>query len=525
MRTPWQVIREMTVPSWGGLRSIFRVVNTAFYPTAPAYDNTALNYDLLRQLYRNDGDLLNLGSGFCRPIVDRSVEFIGIPSISSDNEALDEAVNNVITKYWKPQIQEMLRNAIRDSKTFVRIHQDTLSDPLVTMEEKEAGALSLVDPERVTIIYDPQFPSRVLQATIITKVAFKDPTDGDPDPTTGHRAQIDEHEIWEMITPEIYKYYDKTERKFLTEWERENTAGFVPIVEVFNEYDSTLSGGQSDLESVYPFVKAFHEVLRQALQAHKYHSTPKLKFQVENILNFMKNNFPDTVDETGAIVPNSTIKWQGKEVLFLGAEDDIGFIEAKSVLGDSKELLTFLIDCIAIASETPEEFFMRSEQGVSSSGDKKILAFEKKIERKRNNFQPFIQRLIKMHLVLGGESPETVEIIWDENSAENVVNLAQALQQTVMSLEVLLERKIISDNTAREALSVFRIFRRMKGPKDEAKDAQNNVSIGKLMADQTIRINKSQPPPAPLPSGGNGGGSASGRKALTSGSNSGGKNN
>ncbi len=523
MRTPWRVVAEMwSVPTWGGLRSIFRVVNTAFYPTQPAYDNTVLNYDQLRQLYRNDASDSNLGAGFAKPIVDRAVEFIGIPTISSDDDVLDEKVNDVIKKYWAPQIQEMLRNSIRDSKTFVRLYQDNFGDPLVTSEEREAGMLAIIDPERITVTYDPQFPQRMTQATIITWVPWPDPNDGNPVPATGHRAQVELHEIWEVISPNNYRYYDKTEMHWIIDWERDNPEGFIPIVEVFNEYDSTLSGGQSDLESVHPFITSFHEVLRQSLQAHRYHSVPKLKFKVRDITSFLRNNFPETIDEFGNPVPGSTIKWQGKEVLFIGQEDDLEFIEATSVLGESKELLSFLVDCIAIASETPEEFFMRAEQGVSAAGDKKILAFEKKIERKRVNFQPFIQRLIKMHLSMNGRSPATVEIIWDEIRTENIVALAQALQQTVMSLEVLLERKIISDNTAREALSMFRIFRRMKSTHLEAQDAEKNISMGKLMADEEIRVAKETPQ---ITAGSNGGGSPADRKALTSGSNSGGKNN
>jgi hypothetical protein len=288
------------------------------------------------------------------------------------------------------------------------------------------------------------------QATIITWVPWPDPTAGDPVPATGHRAQVELHEIWEVISPDSYRYYDKTEQHWITDWERNNSDGFIPIVEIFNEYDSTLSGGQSDLESVHPFITAFHEVLRQSLQAHRYHSIPKLKFKVRDITSFLR--------------------------------------------------------------------IMRAEQGVSAAGDKKILAFEKKIERKRVNFQPFIQRLIKMHLSMNGRSPATVEIIWDEIRTENIVALAQALQQTVMSLEVLLERKIISDNTAREALSMFRIFRRMKSTNLEAKDAEKNISMGKIMADEEIRVAKETPQL-------NGGGTPSDRKALTSGSNSGGKNN
>lgn len=469
-------LTEYIIPSWGGsLRASFAALSGSFFPSQPAYDRTTVNYDLCRQLYRNDGGDTNLGAGFCRPIVDRSVEFMSLPTVDSDDEDRDAELNQCIERYWAPQLVEMFRNAMRDSKTVVRIWQPLTTNPLVSAEEREACSLMLYQPEQVDIKYDPRDPTLMIEMTIVQNIDFPDNQLQPTDPPRGSVRKKKKHEIWEIWTPNRVSYYDKTDGKWLTSWGRRNTLGFIPAVEVWNEFDSALSGGQSDFESVYPFIKAFHEVFRQTLQAHKYHSTPKLKFKVADVLGFLKNNFPDVIDSgTGQIIPNSTIQWKGREVLFLGTEDDIGFIEAKSVLGDSKTLLEFLIDCISIASETPEEMFMRSATGEAATSDKKIIAFEKKIERKRLMFQPYIQRLLKMREVMLGRDPVTVDLIWDEIRTDTVVSLSQALQQTTMSLEVLLDRHLISDDTAREALRNFRLFRRMKKPKQEAADAEDN---------------------------------------------------
>lgn len=515
-------ISEFVNWSTSGLRSIYRINSTGFFSDAPVFDKTRVDYDLARQLYRNDGGDTHLGAGFCKPIIDRTVEFIGIPQVSSDDETLDNRINDAIDRHWKPQIIEMLRNSMRDSLTYVRVWQPLADDPLTTDDERVAGSLMIYDPERVTVIYDPRNPNRIIQATIVTDVEFADEIQPGADPPRGSKPQTKTHKIWEVITPESYRFYDQTDGKWLTSWQRNNTARIVPIMQVWNEYDSSLSGGQSDLESVYPFVKAFHNVLQQSLQAHSYHSTPKLRFKVSDVIGFLKSNFPDTIDpETMEPIPGASIPWKNREVLFIGEDEDIDFIEVKSVLGDSKTLLEFLIDCISIASETPEWAFMRVESGATQGNmNAQTVPFEKKIERKRSQYQTVIQQLVKMALVINGEQPATMDILWQEIMIDNLVSITQAMQQFTMTLEVLLERKLISENTAREALRQFRIFKTMKSPMQEEKDAQGNLSIDERNAELDRQAAKAAAKALPDPAK-NGNGN---RLPAFSGRNSGGAN-
>jgi hypothetical protein len=495
-----------------GLRSFGRYISGPFFGSRPIADKTVIDYDMARQLYRNDSADSNLGAGFCRPIIDRAVEFIDLPIVSSDNEQRDADVNSAIRTYWAPQLVEMFRNSMRDSKTWVRVWQPVLDDPLTTVAERQMCALDIVEPERVlNAVYNPQNPRALLEITIIHFVEMTDPVQPHDDPPRGTRAMTKEHEIWEVITPTDHRYYDRTDREWLTDWGRVNPYGFVPMLEVFNEYDSALGGGQSDLESVYPFVKSFHEVLRQTLQAHQYHSMPKLRFKVADFLGFLTNNFPETVDENGNVVPGSAINWKGREVLFIGENEDVGFIEVKSVLGDSKVLLEFLIDCISIASETPEWAFMRVEGGVSEGAmNAQTIPFEKRIERKRRNFQESIQMIVKMMLAINNQSPERVEVTWPEIRVESIVAMASAMQQMVLSFEVLLDRQLISDNTAREAIKVFRLFAKMKPPQEEATDAKKNFepTVQPVLAPEKNGKPPKlpQPPALPARSGRNGGG-------------------
>lgn len=332
-----------------GLRSRFQVIASKYWGSAPAYENTAVNYDKSRQLYRNDGSE-NLGSGFCRPIVDLPVQFMGLPKASVEDEVIDDRLNACLHDFWAEVVQCIFRDAIRDSKTVVRIRQPSGNDPLMTAEEREHCQIECVAPERVAIFRNAQNKNIIDKANVSHEILM---VEDEGDIRNGVLPTEKVHAVIEEITPETFRYWDSTDAQELTDWGRPNTWGFVPLVEVWNEFDTALNGGQSDLESCFPFVKAFHDVLGQSLQAHKYHSTPKVVFKLEEIGNFLKNNFGDVFDsDTGQIKAQSEISWTGKEAIFLQATEDLKFLEASSVLGDSITLLEFLFTCICVSSET-----------------------------------------------------------------------------------------------------------------------------------------------------------------------------
>jgi hypothetical protein len=514
MKNPFIWISEMIVPDFGGLRTAWKRVSGSFWPNRPLYDSTDINYELARQLYRNDGDNTKLGAGFAKPIIDTPVQFMGLPMAATDNETLDNRLTDAIQKVWAPHLIECFRNTMRDASSYVRMYQPmALTNPLGTQREREMCGIEVFARERiVTFERAPQDASFVSRCVIIHHIDMTDlPGDGGQplDPPRGATPTTKEHEIWEVITPERYRFYDRTDRQWIAEWEVENAFGFVPVVEVTNEYDDSLGGGQSELESVYPFLKAFHEVLLQGLKAHRYHSTPKLKFKVANVVQFLKNNFPDTIDENGQPIKGATIKWADREVIFTGVDEDLGFLEAKSVLGDTRTLLEFLFMIICVVSETPASVFMWSSVLNSGAVNAETVPFEKRIERKRTLFAPLIQQLCKMQCVFNDETPVLPEILWDEIRVESLAARAQGVQQLVMSLEVLLTRHLMSDNTAMESLRPF--FRRMKTPDAEKKDAASNYELP--VAGAALNDPGTTPAPAPTPksrvpavSGRNGGG-------------------
>jgi hypothetical protein len=460
--------------SWTGLRSRFKIEGGSLFTTAPRYENTVINYDQARSLYSNMGDT-TLAGYFSKPIVDLQVDFIGHPIASTDDENNDDFLNACLHDHWVESLRQLFRNAIRDSHSYVRVQQDAiLGNPLLTVDESDACRLEVLQPERVIVWEVNQLNSQVLERAIIKHdVEFEEAPADFPN---GVPPRMKKHVVWEIITPEKYEYYDTTDRKMLTEWNITNTWGFVPIVEVFNEFDSVLNCGQSDLEQVYPLIKAFHDVIHQGLQAHKYHSIPKVKLKLQDVQPFIKNNFPDAIDENGSIKAGTTISWKGKEILFLQAEEDAEFLEARSVLGETKVLADFMVDLICIASSTPRWAFMDVEAGsANQANNAQTLPWAKKIMRKRHAFEEPIQTLLKMVQKINGTSPIKPKLTWEIIRIEDQAAYNQALQMLIMGLEVAAQRQIISDSTYRELLRQF--IPNMKAPSQEAKDAKDNFDV------------------------------------------------
>ena len=443
--------------SFAGIRSAFRLVGGTFWPkTHPAAEGTFVNYDKLRELYRNSGDNA-LGSGFAKPIVDLQVSFMGIPTVSVQDDDLDEVLNECIKEYWAGELQEMFKSAMRDSKVIVRLKKPDILDPLMTLEEAMHFQIECLPPERVDIEYNARNKNIIEKVTVIHRmVIVTDPGDI----TMGRQPIQEEHDVVEIVTRDKYRFFDQNTNEWLLDLETTNPWNFVPFLEVWNEWDSALQGGQSDLETVIPFINAFHDVVAQGLQAHKYHSTPKIKLKLADVSNFIKNNFPNSWDEaTGTVKDGATVNWSGREIIFFNSEEDAEFLEARSVLGDTKSLADFLIDCISIASQTPEWAFMRVDAGSANSDrNAQTVPFIRKIMRKRISFQYAVQQLCKMALVGYGAIPYRAKVIWDEIRPDDQLVIAQAFQQILMGLEVAAQRGEISDETYMETIRQFLPF-------------------------------------------------------------------
>ncbi len=475
-----EVIGEITTAWATGvgstLRTNFRNFRRTFWPTAPSYAGTKVSYNKTRALYRSDDSKANLGSGFVRRIVNSRVDYIDLPHPATGDEVVDEFLENCIHTYWASQLQEMIRDAVRDAETVVRIRRHSENNRLVSPEEWEACYLEMIPIERTSILYKTNGDRREIEVAYVRHEIEEMIEDLNVNGRAVQLPQMRQKVIIEEITPDRFRYFDQSEGKWRDDLEQPNTWGFVPLCEVINEHDSALEGGQSDLEAVLPLIFAFHDVMASSLTAHKAHSIPKAKFKINDMMSFLANNWPDafTKDVNGIIDPssfNGEIQWKGTEILFFNSEEDADFLEATSVLGDSKVLMDFLIDCIAMVSETPRSILM----GTRVDDRDEITPFVKLINRKRQFFMPYVQEICKMVLAINYMNPIVVPLSWDEITPQEALDKAQALQQRVMADEVLATREVISDRTMRADLR--RHLPHMKSDSREKADARGNKQL------------------------------------------------
>lgn len=459
-----------------GLRNAFRSVSRAFWPTTPTMAGTKITYAKTRSLYRNDDSQVNLGGGIIRRIINSRVDFMELPHPATGDEIVDEFLDNCIHVYWAAELQQMIRDACRDADTVVRIRRHPQDDPLVTEEEWEACYLEILPPERVTVYYKMGGGKKTIEAAYVRHEIEEIIEEAQDTGGSLRMPEVRQRVIIEEITPETYRYYDQTQGMWRDEMASANSWGFVPLIEVANEYEASLEGGQSDLEAPLPFIFALHDVMAQTLIAHKAHSIPKVKMKLNDLETFLSSNFPDSYehDEMGMVKQgtfNGKVNWKGTEILFFNTEEDADFLEVESVLGDSKTLMDFLIDCIAIASETPRSILMATRLDDKDE----ITPFSKLINRKRNYFKDYVQEICKMVLSINLMRPVKVPLDWGDLTPDEAIKKAEALQANVMSMEVLATREVVSDRTIRASLRPF--VSKMKSNSEEAADARGNKQL------------------------------------------------
>lgn len=469
-------IGEIT-SSWANIWSGIR--RKGLWPTAVQYasGSSKLTYALARALYRNDQATSNLGAGFCKRIVNSIGDFMSLPMSATGDEIVDEFLNTCIHTYWSAELIQMIRDGSRDADVIIRVKRHDPENPLVTPDEWESCYLEVVPPETCAIFYRQTGDKSEIEVAYI-RHEIEEILEGAEDSGRTLRQPITRpHVIIEEITPERYRYYDETDGEWRDDLEEINDWNFVPLVEGFNEYDAGLQGGQSEFESPLPFIMAFHDVMSQTLVSHKAHSIPKAKFKVNDMMNFIKNNWPESfdIDETGQPILdsfNGSISWKGTEMLFFDADgEDAEFLEVQQANNGSKELLDFLLTCISISSETPKSILM--DQTAQDADE--MVPFSKKINRKRVNWTPTIQMVCKMVLAINFMPPTRVPLSWEEITPELALKKSQQLQQDVMSMETLATRQVISDDTIRRSLR--RSIPAMKSGTQEKSDAKKNVDL------------------------------------------------
>ncbi|MEG3071041.1 MAG: hypothetical protein RQM92_09705 [Candidatus Syntrophopropionicum ammoniitolerans] len=216
----------------------------------------------------------------------------------------------------------------------------------------------------------------------------------------------------------------------------------------------------SDLEAMEPFMKAYHDVMLHAIQGSKMHSTPRLKLKLQDVAEFLANNFG--VDDPQKFARDGgTINLDGHELLIFQDEEDASFIEVGSAIGAASDLLKFLFYCIVDTSETPEFSFGVHTPSSLSSVQEQMPILIRRVARKREHFSEAWQHLARIVLAMTAKaegrrfSTHATTISWDKIDPRDGKDIAQELFFVTQSLNMALMGEFISLDAAAEFLGQY----------------------------------------------------------------------
>lgn len=438
------------------LRNVFSMftsywaLKTGSYFSAYKLDSTRVDYAKARALYDNTEDKYKLGAGFCKPIINTTVGFMGVPRFKSEDATAQEILDEFFSSNTS-RMMETHRNALRDGDWFVWITREENLMQALYPEKKVRLVFNMLPPDQVPhIIKDPR-TNQVREYVIQASYDWLDESD------TPKRAMVTQRI---SDTKRRIRVSGDIPEGLAATMEEDNPWGFIPIVHFKNEGDATREFGQSDLEPIEPFLKAYHDVLLHALQGSKMHSTPRLKFKLKDLAGFLRNNF-GIADPYAFASQGGTISLDGHEFFLFNDEEDAEFIEVKSAIGDATELLKFLFYCIVDTSETPEFAFGVHTPSSLSSVKEQMPVLVRKVARKREQFTESWQLLARIVLAMtalaGENKADTYATVleWDEVDPRDEKEVAEILAKVTTALKTALEGEFISTEAAVEFLKQY----------------------------------------------------------------------
>lgn len=410
-----------------------------------------MDYELARKIYRNIHKDYKLGAHFARPVIDACVGFMGVPSVkSADREA--QSVLEEHFDRWGSVLVRGHRNAFRDGDQFFRLAVRDEDDVLYKNKEKGFGIdLIPIPPERVKRIETDPETGRV-QAYLLQYTC-----------TWGENDR-NKYTITEKIEKDkIIKTYagDLPPDLGLKNIEEPNKWGFIPIIHFKNEAEDNEVWGRSDLEPIEPLMKAYHDVLLQAISGSKMHSTPKVKFKVSDYKDFILRNFGVDID---AIKPGEEVKisFDNRDVIFVHDDEDVEYLSVSSPLGGADVLLKFIYWCIVDVSGTPEFVFGTAVSSSKASVSEQMIPLIRKIKRKRSMFEESYLMMARMLLAMwekanGRNAIQTYNtwLDWEEIVPKDEEKIATVIEKLVNAFAKAVETRLMSLEAAASYLADF----------------------------------------------------------------------
>lgn len=406
-----------------------------------------VNLDLVRGLYHNDLGDFQLGAWAAKPVVNTITGFMGTPEFHAGDktvqDALDTHLNNRTSIF-----RQLHRDTLRDGTRYVRLYWAPDSDNPLEGKDPQIG-IRVYPPEYVTVELDPE-SGLVSRALVRFQVQWTR-DNGDPAVYQVEEA-LDPATITITYTGEVPP--DKKAGQRPNQW------GFVPIVVFRNEAEVYEATGRSELSAIIPFMRAYHDVMVQAIQGHKLHATPKLKIRLADIRQFMLNNFGVDPEQ---IRPGQEqeISLEGRDLLLLVGEEEADFLQIQPATGDSAVLLKFLFRCIVDVSQTPEFAFGTAISGSRASVQEQYPVLIRKVTDKREQLSQSYDLLARMALAIleraqGVKFPTwSTSLVWDAIDPRSDDEITGTLEKLVNAFAKGTDAGLISLEAAVDHLAEY----------------------------------------------------------------------
>lgn len=409
-------------------------------------DSSHVDYALARGLYANTADSYKLGGAFAKPVVNTTVAFMGVPRFRSENPEAQAVLDGFFGDNVS-RMQQVHAGALREGDAYVMLTREEDEDADLYPETHGARLVfNILPPEQVAAVNRDPITGSAREHVLKSEHVWADAGGNQRRCTVIQHIRRDVRSITvEGDTPPDIQV-----------GEQPNPWGFIPIVHFRNEASITAAFGKSDIEPIEPFIKAYHDVMLHAINGSKMHSTPRLKLKLKDVSGFLLHNF-GVADVAKFAAEGGSINLDGRELLILQDEEDAGFVEVRSAIGDAVALLKLLYYCIVDVSETPEFAFGVHTPSSLSSVKEQMPILIRRVARKREHFTESWQMLARMALAMtaAGEnktfSTYATTVMWDEIDPRDEGDVADALWKTTQALNT----GVLGNFLSTEAASMF----------------------------------------------------------------------
>lgn len=388
-------IKDATPPN----RNYINAIKTNRKKARKIYHNTDQNYALAGQLVK--------------PVINNNVNFIGIPKLYGNKKTL-KVVEEVSIDY---------RKAHKD----LDIDGDTFIWPQWNNEKKIIELVSVSVDVIQEIFIDP-----VTKA--ITGYRLEDTVEYNTPTAINQKIKKVCIVTKDVIITKITGSIEKTIKA-------RNILNVIPIVHFSNDRDSHEQYGHSEIESIEPQLRFYHELTYEAGAAQSRDGHPKLKITTKNPKQWITNNFGEgTYDDIKAGKTNVSM---ADRDLFINAEgDDVGYLYLNKTTGDYDSLAQTTFSNIVEGSETPEINF-GANIGTSLASVKEYRpVWIKKIEAKQyERTQPWLSVydiIVSIHNFINLKSVKNdITITWPKPNFASVKEQSEIVKAFSTAMDQL----------------------------------------------------------------------------------------